>query len=99
MLTPYGNRSGNSGVTAYEMLDDGIRVRFVDGEIYTYTVKSAGREHVERMQKLARAGEGLSGYIATHVRHRYASKAASGHRGSGPGRGNRAGKQRNQTLT
>ena len=91
MLTPYRNRSGNSGVTAYEMLDDGIRVRFVDGEIYTYTFDSAGQEHVEHMQKLARKGKGLSGYIATHVRHRYANKTASGHRERGPGRGNRAG--------
>jgi hypothetical protein len=99
MLTPYRNRAGNSGVTAYEILDDGIRVRFVDGEIYTYTVKSAGREHVERMQALAKAGAGLSGYIATHVRHRYASKAAGGHRRSRPGRANRAGRRHNQTLT
>jgi hypothetical protein len=99
MLVPYRNRAGNSGVTAYEILDAGIRVRFVDGEIYTYTVESAGREHVERMQELARAGEGLSGYIAMHVRHRYASKAAGSHGRRRPGRGNRAGKQQNQTLT
>ena len=84
MLTSYRNRAGNSGVTAYEILDDGIRVRFVDGEIYTYTVKSAGREHVERMQALAKAGAGLSGYIATHVRHRYASKLPAATAGVGP---------------
>ena len=87
MLTPYRNRSGNSGVTGYEILDDGIRVRFVGGVIYTYTYKSAGREHIERMQKLAQAGEGLSGYIAAHVRHRYASKADDSHRREKPGRG------------
>jgi hypothetical protein len=93
MLKRYQNRSGNSGVTAYEILEDGIRVRFVDGEIYTYTFESAGREDVERMQVLARSGEGLSGYIATHVRHRYARKSGSGQRthrpdaGSGPVRG------------
>lgn len=92
MLERYRNRSGNSGVTAYEILDDGIRVRFIDGEIYTYTYESAGREHIERMQALARNGEGLSGYIATYVRHRYARKSGGGHRkhklgtGTGPGR-------------
>jgi hypothetical protein len=86
MFTRYQNRSGNSGVVAYEIVEDGIRVRFVDGATYTYTFESAGRAHVERMRKLAQAGEGLSGYIATHVRHRYASKSDGGRCREKPGR-------------
>lgn len=76
MFTRYQNRSGNSGVMAYEIVEDGIRVRFVDGATYTYTFESAGRVH----------GEGLSGYIATHVRHRYASKSDGGRCREKPGR-------------
>lgn len=49
MLARYGNRAGNSGVVAYEIRRDCIRVKFLDGRIYTYTYRSAGRENVERM--------------------------------------------------
>jgi hypothetical protein len=74
MLMRYGNRAGNSGVVAYEARRDCIRVKFVDGTIYTYTYRSAGRENIERMKVLARSGKGLSGFISTHVRDRFASK-------------------------
>jgi hypothetical protein len=74
MLARYGNRAGNSGVVAYEIRRDSIRVKFLDGRIYTYTYHSAGRENVERMKLLARSGKGLSGFISTHVRDRFAAK-------------------------
>jgi hypothetical protein len=71
----YGNVSGDSGVRAYEILPDGIEVQFLSGEIYFYTVASAGRTHIQRMKRLALQGQGLSTYISQHVKHRYASKA------------------------
>lgn len=74
MLIRYGNRAGNSGVIAYEIKRDFIRVKFVDGSIYTYTYRSAGRENIERMKVLARSGRGLSGYISTHVKDRFSEK-------------------------
>lgn len=77
MLTRYGNRAGNSGVMAYEIRRDGIRVEFIDGRIYTYTYRSAGRENVERMKLLARSGRGLSGFISTHVKDRYAARSSN----------------------
>lgn len=77
MLTRYGNRAGNSGVVAYEIRRDGIRVEFIDGRIYTYTYRSAGRENVERMKLLARSGRGLSGFISTHVKDRYAARSSN----------------------
>ena len=62
----YGNLSGNSGVVAYEIGPDFIRVWFTDGDPYKYTIATAGAFHVAQMKKLAIAGQGLSGYIATY---------------------------------
>lgn len=77
MLTRYENRAGNSGVVAYEIRSDGIRVKFLDGRIYTYTYRSAGRENVEHMKLLARSGRGLSGFISTHVRELFSARSSN----------------------
>lgn len=45
----YSDASGRSGVTAYELLPDGIKVQFTDGPAYLYTLASAGQECIERM--------------------------------------------------
>jgi hypothetical protein len=71
----YGNLSGNSGVVAYEIGDDHIKVGFRGGRVYTYTYQSAGRGDVEQMKSLARAGQGLSTFISRVVRSRFASKS------------------------
>jgi aminopeptidase-like protein len=63
-MQPYGNLAGNSGVTAFDILRDGIKVRFVNGGTYLYDYRVPGRAHVEEMKRLARAGRGLSTYIA-----------------------------------
>ena len=70
----YGNLSGNSGVTRYELGDGRIIVQFEDGWRYEYTNASAGAATIAQMHKLATAGRGLSGFIATTVRGRYARK-------------------------
>ncbi|SFU52721.1 hypothetical protein [Pseudoduganella namucuonensis] len=67
----YRNKSGKSGVTAYAIGADAIEVRFVGGDVYRYSYASAGRARVEEMKRLARGGEGLSGYIARHARDAY----------------------------
>jgi hypothetical protein len=60
----YRNLSGNSGVAAYDDRPGAILVRFTGGDTYKYTDASAGPEVVAEMQRLARAGRGLSSYIA-----------------------------------
>ena len=70
-MRPYRNLDGHSGVVAYELGANFIRVRFVNGEDYTYSDANAGMEHVRNMQALAKAGEGLSGYISKHVHDLY----------------------------
>jgi hypothetical protein len=73
-MEQYKNLSGNSGIAAYELGDDSIKVEFRDGHIYLYTYQSPGREDIERMKELAITGRGLNTYISQHVRRRYASK-------------------------
>lgn len=71
-MTPYKRLSGDSGVLAYLIEARAIRVKFVDGRVYTYTHGSAGRDNVEQMKRLAQAGKGLSTFISQHVRDGYA---------------------------
>jgi hypothetical protein len=70
----YANLSGDSGVALYEIGSDSIRIQFSEGSVYLYTCSSAGAGNIERMKKLASAGRGLSSFIATTVKKRYARK-------------------------
>ncbi|MCC8394019.1 hypothetical protein LJ656_15590 [Paraburkholderia sp. MMS20-SJTR3] len=72
----YRNLSGESGIDAYEIGADFIKVRFRTDVVYWYTETSAGAEHVEELKRLARRGRGLSTYISQHadVRDGYARK-------------------------
>jgi hypothetical protein len=65
-MEPYGNLSGDSGVQSFEIGPDFITVRFHDRPPYLYTYETAGRDNVERMKRLARAGRGLSTFISQH---------------------------------
>jgi hypothetical protein len=71
MRRRYGNLSGDSGVTGYEIGRDRIEVWFRGGASYVYTHASAGREAIERMKELAESGRGLSTFISVRVRDRY----------------------------
>jgi len=64
----YRNLSGNSGVVAYDIGPDFVRVKFIGSSIYRYTYRSAGMENVECMKRLARDGRGLATFITRRVR-------------------------------
>jgi hypothetical protein len=70
----YKNRSHESGVVAYEIRRGSIIVKFIGGETYLYTDKSAGADNIAEMQRLAEDGAGLSTFISQHVHDRYARK-------------------------
>ena len=70
----YKNRSGESGVVAYEIGRGSITVKFVGGEKYLYTDKSAGADNIALMKQLAQDGAGLSAFISQHVHDRYERK-------------------------
>jgi hypothetical protein len=63
-VKPYANLSGDSGVVAYAIGADFIDVQFKSGTIYRYSHASAGQIAVERMKRLAVAGQGLSTFIS-----------------------------------
>jgi hypothetical protein len=67
----YVNRSGDSGITAYEIGADYIVVQFIGGDVYRYTYRSAGKRAIETMKKLAATGKGLSTYISQTIRQQY----------------------------
>jgi hypothetical protein len=68
----YRNSGGDSGVSAYELGSDYIRVKFGgNSRIYTYSYRKAGRSHVEQMKGLAQGGSGLNSYINKHVKFLY----------------------------
>ncbi len=73
-MEPYQNLSGNSGVAAYEIGEDYIRVQFTSGSVYVYTYDSAGADNIEQMKRLARKGQGLNTFINTNVREEYARR-------------------------
>ena len=71
-MKKYHNKAGNSGVTAYEIGKDYIKVWFVGHEDpYIYNYVKPGKEHVEQMKRCALAGEGLSTYISKYVKNNY----------------------------
>jgi len=73
-MNHYKNIDGDSGITAYEVGTDFVRVQFNFGPIYRWTYASAGRHHVESMKILAARGDGLNAYINRFVKKLYARR-------------------------
>lgn len=72
IMERYRNWSGTSGIAAYEIGSDFIRVTFRDtSRTYTYSYRRAGRIHVDTMKALAQRGSGLNKYINLYVRNLY----------------------------
>ncbi|MEI9912259.1 MAG: hypothetical protein WDO71_22955 [Bacteroidota bacterium] len=67
----YRNSGGDSGVSAYEIGSDYIRVRFSTGSVYQYSYRKAGSGHIEQMKALAQNGAGLNSYINRYVKFLY----------------------------
>lgn len=68
----YRNIGGDSGVSAYEIGTEYIKVKFSGtGRTYTYSYRKAGVHHVENMKTLAQNGDGLNSYINKHVKYLY----------------------------
>lgn len=70
----YQSSNTNSGIIAFDILPDGISIKFRDGSVYLYTSESTGSKHIAQMEKLAKKGEGLTTYINKHVRENYYKK-------------------------
>lgn len=78
-MTDYKNLSEQSNVSRYQIGSDFIIVEFQtinnDGcNTYKYTYKSAGKNNIEEMKKLATAGKGLNSFINKYTRKDYERK-------------------------
>jgi hypothetical protein len=68
----YRNSSGGSGVSAYEIGPNYIRVKFSSTfRTYSYSYGRAGVTHVEQMKRLAQKGSGLNTYINRVTKYLY----------------------------
>lgn len=72
-MQTYNDNSGTSGILAYEIGPDFIKVQFRFGT-YLYNYNSTGKEAVEQMKNLAKTGNNLNTYINQYVKNRYAAK-------------------------
>jgi hypothetical protein len=70
----YKNLGGNSGVEAYEIGNDFIKVLFKDGSVFLYDYAHTGQVAVETMKLLALNGQGLNSFINASVKKSYAVK-------------------------
>jgi hypothetical protein len=61
----------DTGVTAYEVGGDFIRLRFRDGKQYLYDDVHPGPQHIAQMKVLAKSGRGLTTYVNQYVRGDY----------------------------
>ena len=63
-MTPYKSISGKqSDVSAYEIGDDFIKVRFTNFQTYKYTASFNGQYIIDKMKSLALASRGLNTFI------------------------------------
>ncbi len=69
------SENAKAGVHFYETGDDYIIVRFHNASYdYKFTYASAGKVAVEVMKKMAEQRSGLSTYISTQVKDKFASR-------------------------
>jgi len=73
-MKPYKNLNGNSGIKAYELLPDGIKIQFADDSIYLYNYEFNGERAIKIMKGLAKKGIGLTTYINQEIRENFAQK-------------------------
>ena len=73
-MSTYANLGGNSGIVSYETGSDSITVTFQGGATYLYNYAATGKDNVEQMKLLAKAGQGLNSFISINVKKNYAKK-------------------------
>jgi hypothetical protein len=66
-MTQYADLSGDSGIAAYEIVENGVWVKYKKGKSYLYGTNRPGLHHVLRMIELATLGQGLCEYISKRI--------------------------------
>ncbi len=74
-MEAYLNKSGVSGVVAYEIGSDFIKVKFKKNHcVYLYNYQRPGAIHINELKKRAVDGIGLGTYIGKYINKNYFSK-------------------------
>lgn len=61
----YRNLNGKSGIVAFEIGDDCVKIVFRDNsKVYLYSTRKIPAEKIERMKQLATSGRGLTTFIS-----------------------------------
>ena len=74
LMLRYKNLGGDSKVSRYQILKDGMTIRFADSSVYMYTNQSADPATIGKMKTLALAGKGLGTFINANVKDRFSRK-------------------------
>lgn len=70
----YKNLGGQSGIVEYEIMVNGITIRFRDGWNYLYNTQSTSPDNIRQMQQFAVQGRGLNSFITRVVRRGFLRK-------------------------
>lgn len=70
----YINFGGDPDVSAFDILNDAIRVELTNGDILLYSNRGVGEERIEQMKSIALQGGHLSHYIVSHVKDKHDMK-------------------------
>lgn len=73
-VIPYQNKSQKSGIAAYEIGPDYIRIEFTTGAIYEYNHEHTGAAQTEHLKYLAEQGKGLNSYLNQKVHKKYSQR-------------------------
>ena len=75
-MTIYRNIGGSSLVSKYEIGEDYIIVVFEwDPVKYRYDYTNPGKDHVEKMKRFAKLGQGLNSYILKYAGKNFSHKS------------------------
>lgn len=73
-MIPYQNKNNTSGIAAYEMGPDYIRIEFTTGAVYEYDHAHTGAAQIEHLKYLAEQGKGLNSYLNRNVHQQYSRR-------------------------
>ena len=62
-MKPYQNRTGKSGIVAYDYDETRIFIEFHDGKTYEYSIARIGSSNLAMLKQRADFGEGLNSAI------------------------------------
>lgn len=63
----YINFGGDPDVSAFDILNDAIRIELNNGDIFLYTSRGAGKYNIEQMKSIAVNGGELNHFIHNNV--------------------------------